>query len=108
MSDTTTTPRLGLIKPTPGLDDDLWGGHLNQNSDTIDAAMPRRNYGDAAPSLPDNGDTWFNPFFGRLFYRYASAWVDAAPLLRLGHTGTLPLLFPANAPDGMIVTQGSA
>jgi hypothetical protein len=35
----TTTPRLGLIKPTDGGDDDLWGPMLNTNSDTLDSQM---------------------------------------------------------------------
>ena len=32
----TTTPNLGLLKPTVGGDDDAWGGHLNANADTLD------------------------------------------------------------------------
>jgi nitrous oxidase accessory protein NosD len=39
MSDYTTTPNLGLLKPTPNADADLWGDHLNQNADTLDALL---------------------------------------------------------------------
>ena len=39
MSDYTTTPNFGLIKPVPGEDDDVWGDHLNSNSDTIDTTL---------------------------------------------------------------------
>jgi len=35
----TTTPNLGLKKPTTGADNDLWGGHLNENADTLDTAV---------------------------------------------------------------------
>jgi hypothetical protein len=40
VSDYTTTPRLGLKKPTEGADDDLWGGHLNGNADILDNVLP--------------------------------------------------------------------
>ena len=108
MSDTTTTPRLGFIKPTPGLDDDAWGGHLNANFDALDALVPRSSVADAAPANATDGDTWFCPFFGRLFVRFSNAWVDGSPLLRTPHTGTLPLAFPASPADGTTVTQGTA
>ena len=39
MSGYTTTPNLGLKKPTSGADDDQWGTHWNQNADAIDAAL---------------------------------------------------------------------
>jgi hypothetical protein len=39
MSDYTTTPNLGLYKPVPGEDDDVWGTHLNLNADTLDTAL---------------------------------------------------------------------
>jgi len=39
MSDYTQTPNLGLYKPVPGEDDDVWGTHLNLNADTLDTAM---------------------------------------------------------------------
>jgi len=35
----TTTPRLGLYKPTIDADDNLWGDHLNANADVLDAAV---------------------------------------------------------------------
>jgi hypothetical protein len=34
-----TTPNLGLNKPAVGGDDDIWGGLLNANADTLDAAV---------------------------------------------------------------------
>jgi len=40
MSGYTTTPRYLLKKPTPGADDDAWGGHLNSNADVIDNMAP--------------------------------------------------------------------
>ncbi len=39
MSEYTTTPNLGLYKPIPGEDDDVWGDHLNANADTLDTAL---------------------------------------------------------------------
>jgi hypothetical protein len=39
MSDYTTTPNLGLFKPTPNADGDMWGDHWNQNADKLDAAV---------------------------------------------------------------------
>src|SRR5678816_432396 len=39
MSDYTQTPNLGLYKPVPGEDDDVWGSHLNLNADTLDTAL---------------------------------------------------------------------
>jgi len=47
MSGYTTTPNLGLRKPTVGGDDDLWGGDLNFNSDTLDAQTATKGYTDA-------------------------------------------------------------
>lgn len=34
-----TTPHLGLNKPLPGGDDDIWGDLLNDNADVLDAAI---------------------------------------------------------------------
>jgi hypothetical protein len=39
MSDYTQTPNLGLYKPVPGEDDDVWGTHLNANADTLDTTL---------------------------------------------------------------------
>lgn len=47
MSGYATTPNLGLLKPTVGGDDDAWGGHLNSNSDTLDAQIATKTYTDA-------------------------------------------------------------
>jgi hypothetical protein len=38
-SDYTTTPNLGLFKPTYDADDEQWGTHLNANADVLDAAF---------------------------------------------------------------------
>jgi len=43
----TTTPNLGLLKPTVGGDDDAWGGHLNANADTLDTQTATKTYTDA-------------------------------------------------------------
>ncbi len=51
MSDYTTTPNLGLYKPVPGEDDDVWGDHINANSDTLDSALA------GGPWLPIVGGT---------------------------------------------------
>lgn len=47
MSGYTTTPTLGLLKPTVGGDDDAWGGHINQNADTLDSTVASKAYTDA-------------------------------------------------------------
>jgi hypothetical protein len=39
MSGTTTTPNYGLLKPNVNGDDDQWGGHINQDLDTLDALI---------------------------------------------------------------------
>jgi hypothetical protein len=39
MSDYTLTPNLGLYKPVPDADIDLWGAHLNLNADVLDSAL---------------------------------------------------------------------
>ena len=38
-SDYTVTPNYGLIKPVPNADNDVWGDHLNSNSDTLDGLL---------------------------------------------------------------------
>src|SRR5580765_3685497 len=48
----TTTPNLGLFKPTYNADAEQWGNHLNSNSDTIDAALG--TIGSGGPFLPLN------------------------------------------------------
>ena len=57
MSGYSTTPNLGLKKPTTGADDDMWGTHWNSNADALDAAFassgrPAGLYGirDAGPA----------------------------------------------------------
>jgi hypothetical protein len=58
MSDYTTTPNLGLIKPTPNADGDLWGDHLNQNADTLDTVLSTTTGG---KFLPLSGGTLSGP-----------------------------------------------
>jgi hypothetical protein len=53
MSDYTTTPNLGLIKPTPNADDDQWGTHLNSNADILDAAVPAAGSGSGGVTKTD-------------------------------------------------------
>ena len=60
-SDYTTTPNLGLIKPTPNADADMWGGHLNTNADILDAALGAGSGG--GPFVPLDGST---PMTGKL------------------------------------------
>lgn len=38
-SNFTTTPNLGLYKPTYDADEEMWGNHLNINADTLDALL---------------------------------------------------------------------
>src|SRR5215469_3531350 len=59
MSDYTTTPNLGLYKPTYDADDGEWGNHLNLNSDTLDALFAPD--GSSAPWLPLTGGTMTGP-----------------------------------------------
>jgi hypothetical protein len=35
----SVTPNLGLKKPTPGADDDMWGTHWNDNATILDTAF---------------------------------------------------------------------
>jgi hypothetical protein len=61
MSDYTTTPNLGLYKPTPNADGDMWGDHLNANADILDAAVGGGSGG--GPFVPLNGSA---PMTGKL------------------------------------------
>jgi hypothetical protein len=38
-SNYTQTPNYGLFKPVPNADNDVWGDHLNSNSDTLDSLI---------------------------------------------------------------------
>jgi hypothetical protein len=49
MSDFTTTPNLGLFKPTYDADDEMWGTHLNANADVLDAALATGGLGTFLP-----------------------------------------------------------
>jgi hypothetical protein len=49
------TPRLGLFKPDPGADIDVWGDELNQNTDILDNALLADQA--AALYLPLSGGT---------------------------------------------------
>ena len=51
MSEFTTTPNYGLIKPNDNADVDLWGVHLNANADTIDTQM-KTNANAASGAIP--------------------------------------------------------
>jgi len=48
-SDYTTTPNLGLYKPTFNADVSTWGGHWNTNADTLDAALATGSGGTFLP-----------------------------------------------------------
>jgi len=52
MSGYSTTPNLGLKKPTPGADDDLWGTHWNENADKLDLAISSGAVGPPGPEGP--------------------------------------------------------
>jgi hypothetical protein len=49
MSDYTTTPNLGLYKPTYDSDEEQWGGHLNSNADVIDGVLATDGTGQFLP-----------------------------------------------------------
>ena len=59
-SDYTTTPNLGLFKPTVNADDAQWGDHLNANADKIDAALFE---GPGGAFLPVGGGTMDGPLY---------------------------------------------
>jgi hypothetical protein len=46
----TTTPNLGLFKPTYNADAENWGGHLNANSDVLDTTILPRPGGVLGPT----------------------------------------------------------
>jgi hypothetical protein len=46
----TTTPNLGLYKPTYNADAENWGTHLNANSDVLDTAILPRPGGATGPT----------------------------------------------------------
>jgi hypothetical protein len=52
----TTTPNLGLFKPTYNADAENWGFHLNSNSDILDGALAG-----GGPFLPLTGGTVTGP-----------------------------------------------
>jgi hypothetical protein len=88
----TTTPNLGLYKPTYNADAENWGFHLNSNSDVLDAAFGGSTVG---PFLPLSG--------GLVTGQLA---IDTAPVMS-GSSGTTPVSFHNNlnvsgvAPVGM-------
>jgi hypothetical protein len=61
----TTTPVLGLTKPTVGADDDSWGNMWNQNADVLDTKVLTTK----GVNLPTSsvglqpGDLWINGGF---------------------------------------------
>jgi hypothetical protein len=57
MSEYTTTPNLGLYKPTVNADEAAWGDHLNANADILDAAVGTGG----GPFLPIAGGVMSGP-----------------------------------------------
>lgn len=59
MSEYALTPRLGLYKPTPNADVDLWGSHLNYNADKLDSRVSERlsatDFGIICDGVTDQG-----------------------------------------------------
>ena len=90
-SEFTLTPNYSLIKPDINADSDLWGGHLNQDLDTLDAlihSIDTRPSGDASlavgdtpPASPTSGALWFDSTGTQLYIYYndgsSSQWVVA-------------------------------
>ena len=113
MSDYTTTPNLGLIKPTPNADGDLWGGHLNQNADTLDAVLSTTTGG---KFLPLSGGTLTGPLtlaanatlaLQAVTLQQLNSAVGVGPFLPLTGgtvTGTLTL---TGTPTGLAVTANA-
>lgn len=54
----TTTPNLGLYKPTINADAGAWGGHWNANADTLDSLL---GSGAGGTFLPIAGGTMAGP-----------------------------------------------
>jgi hypothetical protein len=78
MSDTTTTPNYGLIKPNVNADNDLWGDHWNLNADTLDSVVHGIDTKTTnAPFLPIAGGT----LTGNLSLPYGTL---PAPALAIG------------------------
>jgi hypothetical protein len=87
MSDYTTTPRLGLFKPTFDADDDQWGNHWNANADILDAAVGTGGGGGASITISDTvptifpGALWFDSVGLQLYIGYndgtSTQWVTA-------------------------------
>jgi hypothetical protein len=63
MSDYTTTPNLGLFKPTVNADGDQWGDHWNANADKLDSVvggpLVLKNLPTSPAGLP-SGTVWSN------------------------------------------------
>jgi hypothetical protein len=62
MSGYSTTPNLGLKKPTTGADDDMWGTHWNDNATILDTAFGELEGtvgppGPAGPAGPPGADS---------------------------------------------------
>jgi hypothetical protein len=74
----TTTPRLALIKPTVGDDNDHWGIDLNANFDVLDTKVATVTISPSAPASPTAGDFWWNSSTIGLYLYYSSAWVSTA------------------------------
>jgi hypothetical protein len=110
MSDYTTTPRLGLFKPTFDADDDQWGNHWNANADILDAAVGTGGGGGASITISDTvptifpGALWFDSAGLQLYIGFndgtSTQWVVAvnqaggagmAGVTKTDHSGLIAL-----------------
>ena len=96
MSEYTTTPNLGLYKPTVNADEAAWGDHLNANADILDAAVGVGG----GPFLPLSGGAMSGPI---TLPGTATASLHAVPLQQVvAMTGGPYLLLAGGIMNGNI------
>ena len=106
-----TTLNFGLIKPWPNQDEDLWGGHWNQNADAIDnlfITLSNKCVVGPAPDSTGRGELWWDSILGQLYVEYndgnSTQFVSANSVIGLPLTGgalTGPLVLYGNAAQAL-------
>ena len=108
MNDYTQTPNLGLYKPEVNADYDLWGDHLNANSDILDGILQAKAVvSDTAPANPRPGDLWFDTVNAQLYVWYvdptSAQWVIATAQNSAALVSDIP---PSNPTKGQFWFDG--